>query len=73
MDKVLKNVCANHTISEEAADELYKKVEFGRNEDAILVLLLVSLRSAKRMDFSFGEAHNYSSFGKALSLVTAHF
>jgi hypothetical protein len=73
VEKVLRKVCARYTCSDTETDELYKKVKSGRNEDAILVLLLASLPKVKRLDFSFAEADKYPVFVSVLELVTARF
>jgi hypothetical protein len=55
---VLKAKCTECTSSGRDADRLYRDIQFGENEDAIMALLLASLPKLRRLNINFGVVNN---------------
>ena len=58
----LQTRCLEVTSSDDEADELYKKIEKGINQDAVLVLLLANLPALRKLDISFGCGERHKDF-----------
>jgi hypothetical protein len=70
-EMVLRRKCEECVVGKEEAEKLYQKIKSGRNEDAILALLLASLTNIRKLDFSFGEGDEHPEFVAMLEMLTS--
>jgi hypothetical protein len=68
-EEVLRRKCVAIAISDQEADNLYNKIKSGRNEDAILALLLANLPNLRKMDINFGMLEEHADFIALFELI----
>jgi hypothetical protein len=67
--EVLRKQCVAIANSDQEADNLYNKIKSGRNQDAIMTLLLANLPNLQMMDINFGMLEEHADFITLFELI----
>jgi hypothetical protein len=68
--KVLKGVCAQHTVDEKDADELFELVKGGDKDIVVVALVVAHLHNLRTLDFCYGDIGGNETLMRVLDLIT---